>query len=319
MRTLIVGSNFFHSWATESHLARDFTALGHDVRKMSERVALPLLEAACSDVDLVVYMKCYGLPPEATAMWQRLEARGVRTASYHLDLYYGLARQVEIGTDPFWRTGMVFTADGDPAMQAYCESLDVNHRWLPAGVVSDEVVRGKPLDKWRYPICFVGKVDGYHREWSWRLTMIELLHSHFKGDFRVWTHADQIWDLTSNDVYASTKVVVGDSLALPGHVNYWSNRYYETVGRGGLLVAPDVPGIETQFTEDSSDMPPDVWGDLILFDPGDTNDMLDAVEYALTFHREKRAELTAHGMATVAARHTYKHRIATMLDALEMT
>lgn len=309
MRVVMIGSNWAHSWATESHVARDFMALGHDVHKVSERLTLDAIEAACSECDLVVYMKSVGLPDDAFAMWGRLRNRGVATASYHLDLYYGLPRQDEIGNDPFWRTHDVFTADGDPEMQAYCESLGIRHHWLPAACVSDEVRRGTYRDKFAYPICFVGKAVGYHTQWPWRQQMLDALRQRYKDQFKVWTHADQIWDMVSNDVYASTKVVVGDSLALPGHRNYWSNRYYETVGRGGLLVAPAVPGIDGDFRNGV---------DLLLHESGDLDSLFAMIDLGVSYDREARAMVTGYGMKTVAARHTYKHRIATMLDALGM-
>lgn len=300
----MVGSNFARSWATETHLARDFTALGHNVHKLSEAVGLSVIEKEASESDLCLYMKAVGLPPAARSMWQRLEARGVRTVSYHLDLYFGLGRQKEIGVDPFWFTGVCFTADGDPMMQAFCEARGVNHRWLPAACVSDEVKRGTYRDKWRYPICFVGSVPYPHAEWPWRNKMISALHARYKDQFKVWTHADQIWDSTSNDVYASTKVVVGDSVALPGHRNYWSNRLYETVGRGGLLVFPRVPGIEMQVRQ---------YDGVIYYEPLNMDSLFMAVDNALMFDREQRSEMTAHGMRTIADRHTYKHRAMSIL------
>src|SRR4051794_35644962 len=112
-------SAFAHSWSTESHVARDAEALGHEVTRIVEppkadnAFLLDLYEAA-RDSQLMLYTKSCGLPPEAISLWRQLEQAGVRTASYHLDLYVGLPRECEVGVDPFWRTGTVFTVDGDP-------------------------------------------------------------------------------------------------------------------------------------------------------------------------------------------------------------
>lgn len=304
MRVVMIGSNFARSWATETHLARDFAALGHDVHKLSERVGVDVIEKEASESDLVVYMKAAGLPENARSMWRRLDARGVHTCSYHLDLYFGLGRQKELKVDPFWRTGTVFTADGDPLMQAYCDSLDINHKWLPAACVSDEIGRGTYRDKWRYPLCFVGSVPYPHAEWPFRNQMIEHLRGRYKDQFKTWTHADQIWDLTSNDVYASTHAVVGDSVALVGHENYWSNRLYETVGRGGLLLFPRVPGVESQLRP---------YEGVVYYEPRDIDSLIDNIENVLSFNRETRAMLTAKGMERIRQEHTYQHRAQTII------
>ncbi len=127
LRVGFIAANWDRSWATEYHVARELELLGHTVARFDERVladwrpsnengAYDQVLAEADGLDLMLYMAGVHIDySRGVALWKELEARGVKTASYHLDLYVGLPRQSEVGTTPFWRTGTVFTADGDPA------------------------------------------------------------------------------------------------------------------------------------------------------------------------------------------------------------
>ena len=105
--TVLYVGNYLHSFCTEAHIARDLEALGHKVVRFQEPpgggdlATLQKIEKAAEGVDLVLWTRTWGLPREATDMWRRIEARGVATASYHLDLYVGLQRQAKVEHDPF--------------------------------------------------------------------------------------------------------------------------------------------------------------------------------------------------------------------------
>ena len=260
--------------------------------------------------DLVLYMRAgKTLPPaETDRLWRALEAQGTKTASYHLDLYVGLKREQEIGLDPFWRTGTVFTADGDLKTQAVFESYGINHSWLPAACVSDETYHGQFDPTLATDIVFVGKTNNYHREWPWRAKMLEALRKRYRNQFKVWTHGSGMRDQRLNDLYASAKIVVGDTLALPGHEYYWSDRYYETMGRGGFLIAPNVPGLELHFDEGTH---------YVGYEVGDIEGLCRMIDAYLPAAMD-RARIAEQGRAHVARKHTYKRRVAHMLDVVEL-
>lgn len=311
MRIAYVG-NFELDYSTETHVARDAEALGHVVDRIQEPRAadgqwVADLYDRAGDADLLLYSKTYGLPDGVVQVFRWLEARGVRTASYHLDLYAGLRRQTEIGVDPFWRTGTVFTADGDPRTTDLLRERSISHRWMPAAVVSDEAVPGCPRVEFDHDIVFVGSAN-YHPEWPWRAELIRSLSKRYSLRFHLYGPGVRIVrGLDLNDLYASAKIVVGDTLALPGHTNYWSDRYYETVGRGGFLIAPRVAGIEAHFTDGEH---------LVLYEPGDFDQVARLVDKYLD-DEDARREIAVAGQAHVRAHHTYRHRVAAMLDALE--
>lgn len=307
--TIVFISRFAHSWSTETHVARDAEAIGCNVHCIAEdRVGQALARGENPEIpecDLVLYMKADGLPGHAGLWWKALERQGVKTASYHLDLYYGLDRQSQIGNDPFWQTGTVFTADGDPRALAYMRERGVNHRWLPAAIVSDECRAGHVVQELVHDVVFVGSTGAYHRQWPWRQQLLVALDHRYGDRFRAYGHGSKpkMRDFRLNDLYASARVVVGDSLALPGHRNYWSDRYYETIGRGGLLVAPHVDGLDEHFARGAH---------YLAYRPGDVDDLFGAIDVALDMpHMGETIRLV--GREHVAAHHTYRHRVEQLL------
>lgn len=311
MRVAYLGA-FAHSWATEAHMASDMETLGVTV----DRIALPArpepdwahnLRERADGADLLVYQGG-GLPLTAETAWRDIEAAGTPTCSYHLDLFRGLRREAQIQTDPFWRTGTVFTADGDPNTTEHLATLGINHKWLPAAVVSDETNRGTWQARYDYDIVFVGSV-GYHAEWPWRRTLLEFLHRQYGSNFRVFDHHPPTRGQDLNDLYATARIVVGDTLCLPGHRRFWSDRYYETVGRGGFLIAPYVPGITAHFTDSQH---------LRYYTIGDTERLGSLIDYYLE-HPDEARNIAAIGNAHVKTWHTYRNRAQQMFAHLDLT
>lgn len=294
-------AGFEHDWSTETHVARDAEALGHQVDRIIPTPGfLPDLEARASAADLVI-CQTTGLPADATDIWARLEQRGVATCSYHLDLYAGLARWCQVGRDPFWRTGTVFTADGDISTTMRLAERGIRHRWMPAAVVSDETEIGSWRDDYDHDIVFVGSRH-YHPEWPWRRELLTFLERRYGDRFATFDHHPPTRGRDLNDLYATARIVIGDSLALPGHAQYWSDRYYETLGRGGFLIAPAVPGIDEHFTDREH---------LRLYLPGSTERLTLLIDWALDHGEETRA-IAARGHEHVRANHTYQHRVTAM-------
>lgn len=319
MRIVYVG-NFRHSWCTEVHVSRDAERIpGVEVVRVQEpqhpvnhERFLKELEVVADDAQLLIYQRTWGLPPEAIDLWRRLEARGCKTMSYHLDLYVGLKREATVNEDdPFWMTGTVFTADGDPETQRALHAMGVDHRWMPAAIVSDEVGE-EPARQQRAQVVFVGSSGAtYHEEWPWRAQLLDGLMQKYGTRFERWA-TDKVGRLHGrrlSQFYSSAVAVVGDSLALPGHRNYWSDRYYETVGRAGYLIGPNVPGIGAHFTSGEH---------LVLYDVGDLDHVYELVDEAIADPIAAR-EIARAGMEHVRANHTYRHRVEAILESLRLT
>lgn len=313
--------HFDRSWTTETHLARELEGLGHTVDRMPEPSAptaqtLAELEARARNggADLVLWTRVHPLPADATHLWRRLEDDGIVTASYHLDLYYGIRRRVGLPSlaDPFWSTGTVFTADGDPGSAERFAAAGINHRWMPPAVVSDEVVPGTPRRHFqRAPVVFVGQSSvSYPKEWPWRRQLTAWLRQTYGQRFAHWPRQRPVRGRDLNDLYASATVVVGDSLCPPGHSHYWSDRLTETIGRGGFLLMPWIDGIEDQGFVDGQH--------LRFYRYGDFDGLRQLIDYYLAHPDEARA-IANQGQAFVAEHHTYRHRMVAMLDQLGLS
>jgi hypothetical protein len=286
-------------YGTEHHIARDAEAIGCAVECVKESSDLTFFSGA----DLILYTRGRGIP----ANWGLFEDAGTRTASFHLDLYAGLDREGEIGTNPFWRTGAIFTPDGDPASAKLFADRGVNHHWLLPACVSDECVRGKFDPTLACDVTFVGKTAGYHAQYPFREELVAGLRMRYGTRFRLFGHGDQMRGQRLNDLMASAKVVVGDSLMLPGHTRYTSDRLFETIGRGGFCVWPRMDWLdEFGFVNGEH---------YVTFEPGNLSDLYATIDQWLA-KPSARIRIAAQGQDFVREHHTYKHRVREMLDVL---
>lgn len=305
MRVVHAG-DFTQSWHTETHVARELEGLGHEVDRFTGSPRA--LVARCEGADLLLLQANGGLIGDNRDVFRAIEAQGTPTASFHLDLFFGLGRSNRVDVEPMFQVGTVFTADGDPFSRLAFEAKGINHQWLPPAVVSDETERGTWQDRYDYDIVFVGAA-GYHKEHPWRAWLLQELTVRYGDRFRIFDHHPPTRDRDLNDLYATARVVVGDSLCLPGHTNYFSDRYFETIGRGGFLVAPRVPGLEKFLTNGEH---------FISYDIGDVDKVCSLIDLFLD-EPEARERIRTAGHAHVAAHHTYRHRVAQMLSMLNLT
>jgi hypothetical protein len=298
--------NFTHSFSTESDLAWSFEYEGHEVIRLQENtIGLRGLEEAFT-ADLFLWVRTpdwLRVPDdEMYKFLEKLRSRGVASASFHLDKFWGiLERETLIGTTPFWITDYVFTADG--GYGAAFAKRGVNHRWLPPGVVLRGCYPGTPDPSNRIDVGFVGATTGYHECYPERQTLVGYLQKTFGNRFRIFSG---FREQALNDLYASIKVVVGDSIFAnqpPGLQKYWSDRVPETMGRGGVLVHPHVEGL-------------DIMGNgLLTYEPGNWDDLANKIDILLS-RPSLRRDCRNCNMDVVRKRHTYTNRVKSILDAV---
>lgn len=328
MRIVYLG-NYRHPHCTEVHLARELERLGHDVVRVQEppggvsslqwsgfKAELQHRVYAASDkmADLFLWTRTWGLPPEATAFWAELESAGVVTASYHLDLYLGLERESRMASDPFWTTQHVFTPDGDPGSAERFQALGINHHFSPPAVVSDECQPGTFRPEFAHDVVFVGSAGTrYHPEYPFRRELLAWLYQEFGDRFRHYGLGggiEHIRDGDLNDLYASSKVVIGDSLSLPGRTRYVSDRPFETLGRGGFLLMPWTTS--TEFMEKELGFTD---SHLRWYYPNDPSHLRTVINHYLEAPVE-RALIAETGQRFVRTNHTYKHRLKAAIEVM---
>jgi hypothetical protein len=308
---IIYIGNFRPSWSTENYVARSFEDLKHLVVRMQEEdtTSEDVIQAACrADPELVLYTRTWGLKDHDAGgfrLWQQLRRKGFPTAMLTLDLYWGLNREPMIKTDPMWHTDVVFTADGGNQERFAAEGI--NHVWMPPAVYKHECGWGRYQERYASEIAFVGSTQHYHQEWLFRKIMVQELEARYGTGFRHWGKGEQWvrgWAL--NDLFASVKVVVGDSLHRP---RYWSDRIPETLGRGGLLVCPRVEGLEeVGYRCDQH---------LLYYTPACLEELFEEIDRALAFSDRHRRWIQEGGMRHVRdAGHTYEDRCQFILETV---
>lgn len=291
--------NFKPPHSTENDLKWTLEDMGHEVVPFQEDEAdVRDIVHDSSEADLFLWVHTHGFDQlDSEDMLSRLHSNNVKTASFHLDRYWGLneldQRENKIGKHPFWHTDFVFTADGGNRVRF--EGRGIRHFWLPPGVCGRDIrVHGERREDLSVDVGFVG-AEGYHPEYPFRGQLIEFLRSVYGEKFRVFQgYRGQ----ALNDLYASIKVVVGDS-CFGGADFYWSDRVPETLGRGGFLIHPASKGLAIPG--------------LVAFEPGNLQQLQDRIDYFLANELERTCLRTvAHEW--VKKNETYTNRMKKLLE-----
>lgn len=312
MAKIVFLGNFRVDYSTESHHVKTLEDMGHKVIKLQETQATSEeVFSAAKDADLFIWVHTHGWKtPGRLSMsniLKMLHAEGVQTMTYHLDLWFGLKRQKDLSYDPVYKEiGHFFTVDSKMA-DWFNKKTKVQGHYLPAGVYDKEATY-RPIKNAKHEIIFVGSKK-YHPEWKYRTKLINWLEQSYGDKFEHWGNdgLGTVRGKELNKLYASTKIVVGDSLC-PNftYPNYWSDRVYETLGRGGFLIHPHVPGMENEFADKEH---------LVFYQYGNYNQLRELINYYLE-NDEEREAIRLAGHKFVKENYTYKNRWEHILKEL---
>lgn len=303
--------------STENHVARALRWNAVDVVPIHE----PLYDwrpvAIPPDADFVLWTHTHSFAPPRTHGRQfkflhAMRLRGTPVVSYHLDRYWDLSREIQISgpnKEPFFSTDVMCSADGGNAERWI--DAGVNHAWFPPAVSRSECQLGTYRPELASDIAFVGSWDGaYHRESPHRQDLVRWLRATYGDRCAFWPKRGEpaVRGEALRDLYVSVKVLVGDSCfaGTPQANRYWSDRVPETLGRGGFLIHPEVPGLDEHYTPGKH-----LW----TWPAGDWQALRSAIDEALEDDCT-RAEVAGAGRLHVLTRHTYEHRMAELLDML---
>lgn len=303
--------NFRPDHSTENELRRAMEDLGYDVTLYQEDDgAFRRLTPRVSDYDFVLWTRTGWDPPVPADDQYRLllaaERAEVPTVGYHLDRWWGLKREGQVDVEPFFRCRLVITADG--GHDDLWEKAGVEHLWMPPAVSAFECQPGTFDPELASDLAFVGSWrPGYHREWTHRPALIDHLQTKWGDRVRFWPAAGQpaVRGQKLRDLYASVKLVIGDSCLVGAPARYWSDRVPETTGRGGFLIHPRVEGLDVSHPS-VVQWPVGAWSLLDCY--------IEAWLSATADERVARAEAMR---AETLAHHTYTVRMANLVGWLE--
>lgn len=314
MRIAFLG-NFQVDYTSEQHHAKSLEALGHHVIRLQEgkKDGSQILSAA-KTCHLFVWVHTHGWRTPGLKMsfvLQSLKQRNIPTLSYHLDLWFGLKRQADMKRDEVWNIEHFFTVDKLMADWLNTNTQTKGH-YIAAGVFGEECY-GFDLHNgngryYENEIIFVGS-RGYHSEWPYRPQLIEWLQNNYKDKFKLWG-GDGLGVVRGhklNELYAKTKICIGDTLCINyDYPYYFSDRIFETTGRGGFIIHPRIKGLENYFTEGEH---------IACYDYGNFGELKEKIDYYLT-HDEEREKIRIAGHEHTKNNHSYKHRWAEIIKTV---
>lgn len=317
LRALTASERVYRVASTQEDNQTAWDALGGDNGYMLERLG-------DGRPGIVLWTKTGTLARDHDTQLRMIEAvraAGWITVGFHLDRWWGLDREEQLTTEPFFRQDLVVTADGHPH-NPWAE-LGINHLWLPPAVSLAETVPAEPHRLFRADVAFVGSwmTGRYHKEWAMRAELIEQLRIRWRGRVAFWPQPHRgnpgpsVRGRQLRQLYASTKVAVGDSCLVPDadgrpYRRYWSDRVPETLGRGCHLVHPAVDGLEAAFPG---------WDTPALHTHvlGDWGEMNMRIDMALALDADERTAAAETTRLFVQEHHTYERRVDQLLDHIE--
>lgn len=161
--------------------------------------------------------------------------------------------------------------------------------WLPFAVEPKAYPRVQAIKK--YDWAFVG-----HLNTERRINLLDRLYQEIPNGWIVWKKFFE----DAAAVYHDAKVSVHYSVS-----GDQSMRNFEVMGAGGFLLTDRNPGIEALFKDGVH---------CVMFDS-----IEDAVEKAKWYaaHDEARDKIAEAGYQEVIAKHTYQHRVNTLLETVQ--
>lgn len=314
--------------STENSWKYAFEQLGHNVQIIEQEDAhksgRAFVELVACNSDLILYSRTHNdtaLDARWTDFWRFVEGEGVKTASLHLDVFWGIPEREQWirDGDPLFTTGTVFTADGRKTSAASWREAGVNHVWLPPAIDERNLLptdaRFTPVET--PPIVWVGSV-GYHSEWQWRRVLWDFLQSEYGDRLIAYGNGTPNGSCRNNavltDLYAGDTLVIGDSMFADQDGRYYSDRVPETLGRGGLLLHPWMEHRDEHTISDY--IAGHHYAPIIC----DTRALRGSIElWGRQASADNRMTIKKRAVEHVAARHTYRHRAATILQTLGLT
>lgn len=307
MKITMLG-NFRVDYTSETHHANSLEQLGHSVFRMQETQATAdQVLASAMQSDLFVWIHTHGWQTPGTIsmvnVLRLLKANKIPTMSYHLDLWLGIERQKDLDNDPIYREIEYFFATDKLMCDWFNDNTSVKGRFMPAGVYHKEcelVELGSAGAAWGNEVIFVGSKN-YHPEWSYRPKLVNWLHETYKSKF---THiggdgVGVVRGLDLNQVYQSSFVAVGDTLCIDfKYPYYFSDRLFESTGRGGFTIFPYIKGLEDYFVIDK---------EIIVYEFGNFTELKEKIDYYIE-HHDERNTIRKAGLERTKKDHTYLNR-----------
>ena len=231
MKIFFIGK--FTNFYDEEYIARSFEMLGHEVFRMDQRNHPDHIKHYLDEFkpDLVLWTKL-GVPQPIIT---REICRAYKTACWVFDIYWGYkTREHRLTSHPAFTADYVFTTDGGHEQEF--KNAGINHHCVRQGIWKDDCVL-LPFQPIKHEVIFVGSDNPLFPQ---RKELVNSIGAEWFGRM----NTNEVRGMALNELYASTRIVIGDSYPSPF---YWSNRIVETLGRGGFLIHKETEGLTEDY------------------------------------------------------------------------
>lgn len=278
----------FQNLHDEEYIARSFEMLGHQVTRISQALSPPNIEEmiASKDHDIVLFTKW-----NYHNYLERILSEHT-TVCWVFDLFFDYVREKYVPNLNYFRADYVFSTDG--GHEEKWKKYGINHKCIRQGIYREECYLST-VDNYEYEVVFVGSQNIHFTK---RNKLMEKLEDRYNFHWFGRNNTEEIRGKDLNDLYAETKVVVGDSVYSP---HYWSNRVVETLGRGGFLIHQDVPGLKEEYPY------------LVTYERGNQQDLFDKIDYYLENDAERK-EIVLKNFKWVRDNYTMEKKCAKLLN-----
>lgn len=303
---------------TEWHIGKTLEKLGHTVRFIQENEIKPgTLIGQVKDSQMFLFTRTWeGYVTKEDL--RAIETLGIPTVSVHLDAYALISRDGNLGIkSAFWDTQHVFSPENSPQARKVFKAHNINQHYLPPGVLADECYITEPVDHFRHELVFVGggsptgQGPQYgHKEWGYRGEVLKFLQQTYGNRFVKYGWPQKtVRGHELNQLYSSAKLTIGDSLCHNfTDSQYYTDRYFESTGRGACLLAPYVPGITDHFVDRK---------EIVLYGYSNWVQLKNLIDYYLAEENTpEREAIRLAGHERTKRENTYTNRMTTMLDIL---
>lgn len=309
MKIVLLG-NYDIYYSSETYYVKSLESLGHEVTPLQEgEVDVTTIRDHALVADIFVWVHGHGRNTEGMGdLLRELNDKGITTLSWHHDLFFGLAREKDLyEVDVYKHIQHFFTTDKLMA-DWFNKNTEVKGHYLPSGVYDKECIMLPKKED--LEVVFVGN-KGYHPEWPYRPQLINWLQETYGDRFGWYSTEEQSKGvkrgLELNQLYADAKIVVGDSLNPNfNYPYYWSDRVWETLGRGGFLIHLEIKGLD-KYVQDGKH--------LVTYKFGDFDQLKRLIDYYLETPHE-RERICKAGHELVKNNHTYVHRWKEILETV---
>ncbi|WP_438979920.1 glycosyltransferase family protein [Polynucleobacter sp.] len=303
--------NFQVDFSSETHHSKTLQSMGHTVFELQEgQVTSDEVLRVALKCDMFIWIHTHGWHTTGTDTMRHvlmvLKRQGIPSVTYHLDLWLGIDRARDMSED-YWTIANFFTVDKQMA-EWLNENTQTKGHYLQAGVYDKECYLTEPKPIAPFDVAFVGSRT-YHPEWQYRPQLVDWLRATYGKRFAHFGNdgAGVVRGHDLNRLYADTPVIIGDTLCKGfDYPYYYSDRVFETTGRGGFIIHPYIKGLEDCF---------DLKTELITYEFGNWDQLKGLIDHYVA-NPEERNKIRLAGHERTKRDHTYRNRWQSIIEKI---